>query len=142
MARRAHYDNFLGECRANGSLIDQYNNGKFTPCCYGWISVPTEVEIYVVTKFNIQPFLWDRPPNACDEKVRGISFERVDGKVLSQVQINSEIANQIRNSLKGLHQASIAYGDIRVQNILGNDNRVYLIDLSTALTSLKSTSRH
>jgi serine/threonine protein kinase len=54
--------------------------------------------------------------------------------MLSQVQINSEIANQIRTALKGFHQASIAYGDIRAPNILVNDNRVYLIDLSASLT--------
>jgi serine/threonine protein kinase len=88
----------------------------------------------VARKFNIQPFLGDRPPNACNEKVRGILFERVDGEVLSQVQINSEIANQIRTVLKGLHQASIAHGDVRAPNILVNDNRVYLIYLNTSLT--------
>jgi serine/threonine protein kinase len=134
MARRARYDNFLVECRANGSLIDQHNNGKFTPFCYGWITVPTGVEIYVARKFNIQPFLWDRPPNAHNERVRAILFEWVDGEALSDVQITSEIANQIRTALKGLHQASIAHGDIRAPNILVNDNRVYLIDLNASLT--------
>jgi serine/threonine protein kinase len=132
--RRACYDNFLIECRANGSLINQQKNGKFTPFCYGWITIPTAVEIYVARKFNIQPFLWDRPPDASKERVRAILFEWVDGKMLSQVQINSEIANEIRTALKGLHQASIAHGDVRAANILVNDDRVYLIDLNASLT--------
>ena len=68
------------------------------------------------------------------KRVRAILFEWVDGEVLSEVQINSEIANQIRTALKGLHQASIAHGDIRAPNILVNDNRVYLIDLNASLT--------
>lgn len=101
--RGAVYDNFLVECRANGSLINQHNNGKFTPFCYGWITIPTWVEKYVARKFNIQPFLWDRPPHASNKSVRAILFEWVDGKMLSQVQINSETANQIRAALKGLH---------------------------------------
>jgi serine/threonine protein kinase len=133
MQRRAIYDNFFVECRANGSLITQNSNGKFTPFCHGWITVPTSVEIYVARKFNIQPFLWDRPPDAINERVRGILFEWVDGKMLSQVQINPEIANQIRAALKGLHQLSIAHGDIRAANILVNNDRVYLIDLNSSL---------
>lgn len=134
MARRACYDNFLVECHANGSLIDQHNNGKFTPFCYGWITVPTRVEKYVARKFNIQPFLWDRPPNAHNERVQAILFEWVDGEALSEVQINLEVANQIRTALKGLHQASMAHGDIRAPNNLVNDNRVYLIELNASLT--------
>jgi serine/threonine protein kinase len=88
----------------------------------------------VARKFNIQPFLWDRPPDASHMRVRAILFEWVDGKKLSQVQINSGIANQIRAALKGLHQASIAHRDIRAANILIHDNLVYLIDLNASLT--------
>src|SRR2546421_12043728 len=73
-------------------------------------------------------------PMPTTKRVRAILFEWVDGEVLSEVQINSEIANQIRTALKGLHQASIAHGDIRAPNILVNDNRVYLIDLNASLT--------
>lgn len=133
MQRRAVYDNFFKECRANGSLIAQNQNGRFTPFCYGWIIIPTSVELYVARKFNIQPFLWDRPSDATHEKVRAILFEWVDGKTLFQIQITPEIANQIRAALKGLHQASLAHGDIRAANILVNDDRVYLIDLSSPL---------
>ena len=103
------------------SLVNKIT-GKFTPFRYGWITVPTWVEIYVARKFNIQPFLWDRPPDASDKNVQAILFEWVDGKMLSQVQINSGIAN--RAALNGLHQASIAHGDIRAENILVNDSRV------------------
>ncbi|RFU30269.1 hypothetical protein B7463_g6065, partial [Scytalidium lignicola] len=132
--RKLVYDNFFIECRINGSLIVQKLNGKLTPFCYGWILVPTEVEIYVAKKFNVQSFLWDRPPDATNERVRAILFEWVDGKMLSQVHLTSHIANQTRNTLKELHQASIAHSDIRAANILANkEDRVYLIDLNSSL---------
>lgn len=133
MRRRARYDNFLVECRANGFLINQNINGKFTPFCYGWIDVPDCVEMSVARKYNVQPFLWDRPPNASNERVRGILFEWVDGKLLSQVKTTSDVADQIRTALKGLHQASMVHGDIRAANILVNDDRIYLIDLNMSV---------
>jgi serine/threonine-protein kinase RIO1 len=54
--------------------------------------------------------------------------------MLSQVQINLEIANQTRTTLKGLHQASIVHGDIRAASILVDNNWVYLIDLNVSIT--------
>lgn len=143
--RRAHYDNFLIECRANGSLANQDANGKVTPFCHGWIDVPLEVEIYVARKFNVQPFLWDRPPEAKDEPVRGILFDYFEGSCLYQIQLYPGIANDIRAALRELHYASIAHGDVRPSNILGNssNNRVNFVDLSdsVAMPHIKITAQ-
>ncbi|KAJ9373640.1 hypothetical protein DTO282F9_2848 [Paecilomyces variotii] len=132
ISRRAVYDNFFIECRANASLIRQELNGKITPFCHGWILVPTKTERDVAKHFNVQSFLWDRPPNATNEKVRALLFDWVDGKMVSQIRITAHIADQIRNALKELHQASIAHRDIRAANILVTKDRVYLIDLNSA----------
>ncbi|KAH8812471.1 hypothetical protein F5884DRAFT_855767 [Xylogone sp. PMI_703] len=131
--RRAVFDNFIIECRTNGVLIAKGLNGKSTPFCYGWILVSTPVEMRVAAKWNVQPFLWDRPPAAANEQVRAILYEWIDGKLLSETRLTSHIADQIRDTLKELHQASMAHGDIRGANIIVRKDGVYLIDLNSSL---------
>lgn len=122
------------ECRANGSLIDQGLNGICTPFCYGWIEVPTEIEVHLARAFRVYQFLWDRPPGAENERVRGILYEYIDGETLANVQITSQIAEDIRVKLKGLHDASLAHGDIRASNIVVQGDRSRWLDLSVAKT--------
>ena len=55
------YNPFFIECRANGSLIQQGLNGWIIFACYGWIDVPTTVEIDVTRIYDLHPFVWDRP---------------------------------------------------------------------------------
>ena len=69
-----------------------------------------------------------------NQRVQAILFEWVDSKMLIEAQINSEIADQTRTALKGLHQASTAHSDIRAANVLVRDNKVYLVDLNASLT--------
>ena len=134
MQQQLCYDSFLIECCANSSLINQHDNGRFTSFCYSWITVSTSVELCVARKFNIQLFLWNQPSDASNEKVWAIVFEYIDGKMLSQTQITSEIANQICSTLRELHEASILHCDIRASNILVNNNWVYFVDLSVSTT--------
>ncbi len=61
-------------------------------------------------------------------------FKYIDGKTLSQTQINSEIANQTHSILRELHGASILHSDIKASNILVNNNQVILVDLSASTT--------
>ncbi len=109
-------------------------NGEYTPFCYGWIKISASIEVSVARKFNVQPFLWDRPPGTEHERVRGILFEYIEGNTLANIQITPQIVNDIRSGLKGLHNASIAHGDVRASNILVQGNRVKWIDLSASLT--------
>lgn len=122
------------ECRANGSLIDQGLNGIYTPFCYGWIEVPTEIEVHLARAFGVQQFLWDRPPGAENERVRGILYEYIDGETLANVKITPQLAEDIRVGLKGLHDASLAHGDIRASNIIVQGDRSRWLDLSVAKT--------
>ena len=134
--KKAYYDSFLVECRANHSLIDQHINGKHTPFCYGWTRVNARVEDHVARLYNVQKFLWDRPPGSGDALVRGILYEYIESeKTLFNTRITSEIANSARSALRGLHDASLAHGDIRASNILINQNeRARWIDLSTSIS--------
>lgn len=122
------------ECRANGSLVDQGMNGVYTPFCFGWIEVPTEIEVYVARAYGVYQFLWDRPPGAEHERVRGILYEYIDGETLANVQITPQMAEGIRAGLKGLHDASLAHGDIRASNIIVQSDQSKWLDLSVAKT--------
>ncbi|OQV10138.1 hypothetical protein CLAIMM_14180 [Cladophialophora immunda] len=137
--RNAFYDPFYIECRANGALIQhaliqQGLNGQILPFCYGQIDVPTAAEIQVAKRFNIQPFLWNRPENLCDQKVRGMLFDWVDAKSLTQTTISSNVADQARKLVKALHSAGIAHNDLAASNFLAQDQTLYLIDLSSSVT--------
>lgn len=122
------------ECRANGSLVEQGVNGVYTPFCFGWIEVPTEIEVYVARAYGVYQFLWDRPPGAEHEPVRGILYEYIDGETLANVQITPKMAEGIRTGLKGLHDASLAHGDIRASNIIVQNDQSKWLDLSVAKT--------
>lgn len=128
----AFYNHFLVECRTNGSLIKQGKNGTHTPFCYGWIEVPCIIETYVARKYNVQPFCWDRPPGAEQERIQGILYEYLDGKTLANVHLTPQIADDTRTALTGLHNATVAHGDIRPSHILVEAGRVRLLDLSTS----------
>lgn len=78
------------ECRANGSLIEQGMNGIYTPFCFGWIEVPTEIEVHVARAYGVYQSLWDRPPGAEHERVRGILYKYIDGETLANVQITPQ----------------------------------------------------
>lgn len=132
--RQAYYDLFLVECRANGSLIDQGMNGIYTPFCYGWIEISSEIEMLVARAFDLHPLRWDRPPGAENERVRGILYEYIDGETLNNVKITTQMAEEIRNGLKGLHAASMAHEDPRSSNIIVRGDRPIWLDLSVART--------
>ena len=132
--KQAYYDSYLVECRANHSLIQQSMNGKHTPFCYGRMLVSASVEDHIAQRYNVQKFQWDRPPGTEDARVRGILYEYVEGKTLLEIPITSQIANSARAGLKGLHNASIAHGDIRASNILIQDDQARWVDLSTSIS--------
>ncbi|OAP63518.1 hypothetical protein AYL99_02745 [Fonsecaea erecta] len=136
--RRAFYDPFYIECRANGSLIQQGLNGRITPFCYGWIEVSKSAELQVAKRFDIHPFPWNRPDSARDQKIRGILFEWKEGKPLSQVPINANIAAQARASLRALHSAQITHGALAAANFLvrgeSPNQQVCLLDLSASIS--------
>lgn len=74
--------------------------------------------MHLAQAFGVYQFLWDRPPRAENERVRGILYEYIDGETLANVQITPRMAEDIRVGLKGLHDASLAHGDIRASNII------------------------
>lgn len=74
--------------------------------------------MHLARAFDVQQFLWDRPPGAENERVRGILYEYIDGKMLANVQITPQMAEDIRVGLKRLHDAFLAHGDIRTSNII------------------------
>ena len=132
MQQRTHYNNFLIKCCVNSFLINQHNNNRFTSFCYDWIMISTLLELYVTRKFNVQLFLWNWS-FISHEKVWIIMFDYVDDKMLSQIQINSDIANQTHAVLRELHQTSILHDDIRASNILVSNNWINFIDLNVSL---------
>lgn len=79
-------------------------------------------------------FLWDRPPGAEHERVRGILYEYIDGETLANVQITPQMAEGIRAGLKGPHDATLAHGDIRASNIMVQSDQSKWLDLSVAKT--------
>ncbi|KAL6240396.1 hypothetical protein RBB50_012678 [Rhinocladiella similis] len=134
--RKAFYDPFYIECRANGSLIERGLNGQILPFCYGWTDIPDAIELEVALRFGIQPFLWDRPENVEHQQIRGILYEWVDGRPLTQIKLTSDIAKQARKLLKALHDVEILHGGIAASNFLVEESRqkVHLIDLSASIT--------
>ena len=134
--RKAFYDPFYIECRANGALIERGWNGQILPSCYGWTEIPHDVELQVASRFGIQSFLWDRPENVEHQQIRGILYEWVDGRPLTQIRMTSDIANQARKLLKALHDVGILHGGVAASNFLVEESnqKVHLIDLSASIT--------
>lgn len=128
------------ECRANGSLIQQGLNGKIFRFCYGWIDVPEYAEIEVAKRFNIQPYLWERPDSAKAQRVRGILFDWVDGETLSPTSITCSIASHARALLGQLHRAHILWGgglgraNFLVERSNPGQPILHLLDLSASIT--------
>ena len=134
--RKAFYNPFYIECRANGALIERGFNGQILPFCYGWIDIPDALELQVAAKFGIQPFLWDRPESVEHQQIRGILYEWVDGRPLTQIKMTSDIANQARKLLKALHDVEILHGGVAASNFLVEESsqKVHLIDLSASIS--------
>ncbi|KAL1861195.1 hypothetical protein Plec18170_001710 [Paecilomyces lecythidis] len=138
--RKYHHNRFFKECRANASLISRGLNGRFTPFCHGWAYVSVELELEVACRFNVQPFLWDRPRGKENDRVQAILFDWISGHMLYDVPLTRKLADQLRSALSGLHSASMAHQDIRAPNILvsRHENRAYFIDLDSS-TALPNT---
>ncbi len=109
-------------------------NGVYTPFCFSLIEIPTKIEVYLAWAYGVYQFLWDRPPRAEHERVLGIVNEYINGETLVNVQITPQLAEGICAGLKELHDAFLAYGDIRTSNIIVQSDKSKWLDLSMAKT--------
>ncbi len=75
------------------------------------ISVP---EFYGVHRLNYDDYI--------------LVMEFIDGQPLSKVSIDEAIVDQIFSTLKIMHEAGVFHGDMKLDNLIYSNGRIYVID--------------
>lgn len=125
---RAHMDPFYSECRAYGRLIDGGVNGKVAVRCYGYLTLPAELEEQLRRDFNVE--LWNRSdydkPASEREPFRAI----VKDLIMEEVPWTEKVVKKMLRDLHRVRKLGVYVMDVQARNYRGG----LLIDFSIAMT--------
>ena len=93
----------------------------------------TKREVKIMKKLN--PFV--KVPKIIEVKDFEIVMEKIEGKLLKEIEINDELWKKLGKEISKIHNLGIIHGDLTTKNIIFKDNEFYFIDFGLSYFSHK-----